>query len=137
MQGRAIDTPTSLQGRYGGESLIKDGGIGRIGTELRAQDLAQRPPRDRDQQEAADVRLSLRCCQSNEPALAVAEQPDAGASSQLPNLRNPGPYIRGIVDNGDGVRVRCGGGTGMHAPLVDPEGGNALSRKSLGDEAVG
>ncbi len=119
MQRSGIDPFARLQRIKRDVRLRQDRGISRVGAQLRPDDTTQRPPRHRDQNMAANASPCARR-QRNQPALAMAEQPDARCASGRPRRRCPCACISSIIGDRHGIRISNRALAGEQTPLVHP-----------------
>src|SRR5262249_6587282 len=85
--------------------LVEKRRIGRVRAELVLDQLAKTAPRGGDQHQPANLRRVLRRDHRHEPALAVAEHPDAACAGLFADRRGPAVHIAGIVGDRDVVGV--------------------------------
>ena len=98
-----------------GQCLRQDRGIGRIGLELLAQDVAHLAARAGDEHEAADSLRLLRRDQRDERALAVTDEPGTGRRRALLRLKAPCAHVGCIVAHAHVVSVHGRRAAAEHA----------------------
>ncbi len=137
MQSAHIDLLAGLECGDRCIGLLEQRCIRRIGSQLFAQDHTQRAAGCGSQHDSAEMLDPPGRGQRDQPAFAMAQQPDAFLAGRGPCGFNPAGGVGDVVGDGDVIGIGHRRLAGEHSALVDPKRADPAFGERFGQQAIG